>query len=99
MESIAVVPSEGMTCESPPEVVVGLPCFCPFVTVAGRGGCRRQRWMAAAGWASLVFGLVDVVVSVVDVLVGSGRTPMLAWFSTRLEREVGGPGRLGRLVD
>ena len=55
--------------------------------------------MAAAGWASLVFGLVDVVVSVVDVLVGSGRTPMLAWFSTRLEREVGGPGRLGRLDD
>ena len=99
MESIAVVLSEGMTCESPPEVVVGLPCFCPFVTVAGRGGCRRQRWMAAAGWASLVFGLVDVVVSVADVLVGSGRTPMLAWFSTRLEREVGGPGRLGRSVD
>ena len=55
--------------------------------------------MAAAGWVSLVFGLVDVVVNVADVLVGSGRTPMLAWFSTRLEREVGGPGRLGRLVD
>ena len=51
--------------------------------------------MAAAGWASLVFGLVDVVVNVADVLVGSGRTPMLAWFFTRLEREVGGPGRLG----
>ena len=99
MKSTAVVPSEGMTCESLPEVVVGLPCFCPFVTVAGRGVCRRQRWMAAAGWASLVFGLVNVVVSVADVLVGSGRTPMLAWFSTRLEREVGGPGRLGRLVD
>ena len=87
------------SCGPSPEVLVGLPCFCPFVTVAGRGVCRRQRRMAAAGWASLVFGLVDVVVSVVDVLVGSGRTPMLAWFSTRLEREVGGPGRLGRLVD
>ena len=90
-----MVPSEDMTCESPPEVVVGLPCFRPFVTVAGRGGCRRQRWVAAAGWASLVFGLVGVVVNVAGVLVGSGRTPMLAWFFTRSEREVGGPGRLG----
>ena len=36
------------SCESQLEVVVGLPCFCPFVTVAGRG-CCRQRWLAAAG--------------------------------------------------
>ena len=60
------------SCEPSPEVLVGLPCFCPFVTVAGRGGCRRQRWLAAVGWDSL--GLVDVVVNVTDVLVGSGRT-------------------------
>ena len=37
------------SCEPSPGVLVGLPCFCPFVTVAGRGGCRRQRWLAAAG--------------------------------------------------
>ena len=94
-----MVPSEGMTCESPPEVVVGLPCFCPFVTVAGRGGLSQAAWDVCRGLGQLGLRFVDVVVNVADVLVGSGRTPMLAWFSTRLEREVGGPGRLGRLVD
>ena len=58
------------SCEPSPEVLVGLPCFCPFVTVAGRG-CCRQRWLAAAGL--LPFGLVDVAVNVTDVSVGSRR--------------------------
>ena len=90
-----MVPSEGMTCELPPEVVIGLPCFCPFVTVAGRGVCRRQRRMAAAGWASLVFGLVDVVVSVVDVLVGSGRTSHASMVSHAIRKGGRWPGPVG----
>ena len=98
MESIAVVLSEGMTCESPPEVVVGLPCFCPFVTIAGRGGLPPAALDVCRGLGQLVPRLWRIV-SVADVLVGSGRTPMLAWISTRLKRAVGGPGRLGRLVD
>ena len=36
------------SCEPSPEVLVGLPCFCPFVTEQV-GGCCRQRWLAAAG--------------------------------------------------
>ena len=66
---------------------------------SGQRGLSRLLGLAAAVWASLVLGLVDVVVNVANVLVGSGRTPMLAWISTRLKRAVGGPGRLGRLVD
>ena len=53
MESIAVVLSEGMTCESPPEVVVGLPCFCPFVTVAGRGGLSQAALGGCRGLGQL----------------------------------------------
>ena len=98
MKSTAVVFSEGVTRESQPEVVVGLPCFCPFVTIAGRGGLPPAALDVCRGLGQLVPRLWRIV-SVADVLVGSGRTPMLAWFSTRLEREVGGPGRLGRLVD
>ena len=53
MESIAAVPSEGMTCESPPEVVVGLPCFCPFVTIAGRGGVPQAALDGCRGLGQL----------------------------------------------
>ena len=73
--------------------------FLSLRDLSGSRGLLQAAWDGCRGLGQLGIGLVDVVVSVADVLVGSGRTPMLAWFSTRLEREVGGPGRLGRLVD
>ena len=50
------------------------------VSLSGQRGLSRLLGMAAAVWASLVLGLVDVVVNVANVFVGSGRKPMLAWF-------------------
>ena len=74
--------------ESQLEVVVGLPCFCLFVTVAGQGRLSRAALAGCSGWDSLFFGIVDAVVTVTDVLVGGqeGR-PMLAWVRTAIRKE------------